>query len=85
MLINLHMADTNRCALGLGSLDLDAVIMSLSLIDYADGERYVTPEPLGPGGNPYPAMNGKPDAKLLDAMVNQTAKYFREREDVLFS
>ncbi|NJD03627.1 MAG: sugar phosphate isomerase/epimerase [Ruminiclostridium sp.] len=83
MLVNLHMADSNRCALGDGSLDLDTIIMALYLIDYNNGDRFFTPEPLGPGGDPYPAMNGKPDRTLLEKLVMQTAGYFREREDVL--
>lgn len=82
-LANLHMADSNRCALGDGSLDLDTIIMALYLIGYNDEGRFVTPEPLGPGADPYPAMNGKPDSKLLETLVMQTAKYFREREEAL--
>jgi sugar phosphate isomerase/epimerase len=82
-LTNLHMADSNRCALGDGSLDLDTIIMSLYIIGYNRDGCYVTPEPLGPGGDPYPAMHGKPSPKLLDRMVNRTAKYFRERESSL--
>lgn len=83
MLVNLHMADSNRCALGDGSLDLDTVIMALYLIGYNSDDRFVTPEPLGPGGNPYPAMYGKPDRDFLDKLVMQTVSYFREREEIL--
>ncbi|MDD5706713.1 MAG: sugar phosphate isomerase/epimerase [Kiritimatiellae bacterium] len=79
-LTNLHMADSNRCALGDGSLDLDTVIRALYLIGYNREGCYVTPEPLGPGGDPYPAMNGKPDAAVLNRLVTTTATYFRERE-----
>lgn len=82
-LVNLHMADSNRCALGDGSLDLDIIIMALYLIGYNREGRFVTPEPLGPGGAPYPAMYGKPDKAQLDRLVLQTAKYFREREEAL--
>jgi D-psicose/D-tagatose/L-ribulose 3-epimerase len=84
-LVNLHMADSNRGALGLGSLDLDTIIMALYLIGYNTDGRYVTPEPLGPGGDPYPAMHGKPDKKQLDKLVMQTARYFREREEQLLA
>ena len=83
MLLNLHMADSNRRALGLGAMDLDTIIMALYVIGFNTDGRYVTPEPLGPGGAPYPAMYGKPDKTSLDAMVQQTATYFREREEVL--
>lgn len=85
LLINLHVADSNRCALGKGSLDVDTLIMALYLVGYNVEGRYVTPEPLGPGGDPYPAMYGKPDKAKLDALVNQTAKYFREREEAVLS
>jgi D-psicose/D-tagatose/L-ribulose 3-epimerase len=81
MLVNLHMADSHRGALGLGSLDLDTIIRALYLVGYNAEGRFVTPEPLGPGGDPYPAMYGRTDAAQLDALVMQTAAYFRERED----
>jgi sugar phosphate isomerase/epimerase len=79
-LANLHVADSNRRALGLGFLDLDRVIKALYLIGFNRPGRYFTPEPLGPGGDPYPAMHGKHDPAVLDEMVRQTATYFRERE-----
>jgi sugar phosphate isomerase/epimerase len=85
MLINLHMADSNRNALGTGFLDLDTIIMALYLIGYNQEGKYVTPEPLGPGGNPYRAMYGMPDAKTLDELVMQTARYLREREEELLA
>ncbi len=84
-LINLHMADSNRCALGEGSLDLDTIIMALYVIGYNTKGHYITPEPLGPGGDPYPAMYGRPDESVLDAMVQQTARYFREREEEILA
>ena len=84
-LTNLHAADSNRCALGEGGLDLDTLIMALYLIGYNRPGCYVTPEPLGPGGDPYPAMNGKPDPEQLDRLVEQTARYFREREEVVLA
>jgi sugar phosphate isomerase/epimerase len=84
-LINLHMADSNRCALGKGAMDLDCIIMALYLIRYNTEGHYVTPEPLGPGGDPYPAMYGKPDKRVLDDLVRQTVTYFREREEVLIA
>ncbi len=83
MLVNLHMADSNRCALGDGSLDVDTLFMALYLIGYNREGVYCTPEPLGPGGDPYRAMYGKPDKKSLDRMVEQTVRYFREREQAI--
>jgi D-psicose/D-tagatose/L-ribulose 3-epimerase len=82
-LINLHMADSNRCALGEGAMDLDAIIMALYLIGFNSKGHYVTPEPLGPGGDPYPAMHGKPNGAALDKLMRQTASYFQKREEEL--
>ncbi|MEN8247409.1 MAG: sugar phosphate isomerase/epimerase family protein [Bacteroidota bacterium] len=83
LLTNLHMADSNRCALGDGFMNLDIIIMSLYLIGYNTDGKYVTPEPLGPGGDPYPAMNSIPDQKELDELVEKSITYFRERESAL--
>jgi sugar phosphate isomerase/epimerase len=83
LLVNLHMADSNRLALGKGHLDLDTIIMALYLIGYNREGCFVTPEPLGPGGDPYRAMNGVPDPAVLDALVSNTVRYFREREEQL--
>ena len=83
MLVNLHLADSNRRALGEGSLDIDTVIRALYLIGYNQGNRFVSAEPLGPGGDPYVAMNGKPDKKDLDDLVKKTVTYFRERENIV--
>jgi D-psicose/D-tagatose/L-ribulose 3-epimerase len=84
-LVNLHMADSNRRALGEGAMDLDTIIMALYLIGFNVGDCYVTPEPLGPGGDPYLAMHGKPDKSLLDRMVRQSATYFCEREEAVLA
>ena len=84
-LTNLHFADSNRCALGEGALDVDTIIRALYLIGYNQPGKYVTFEPLGPGGDPYPAMYGKPDTAKLDALVNQSIRYFREREEAVLA
>ena len=82
ILTNLHMADSNRDALGGGFLDLDTIIMALYIIGYNnDDGAFVTPEPLGPGGDPYRAMYGNPDPERLDGLVKRTVQYFREREE----
>ena len=82
-LTNLHLADTNRCALGDGMLDVDTLMMALYLVGYNNGSCFCTPEPLGPGGDPYPAMYGRPDPALLDGLVRKTATCWREREAYL--
>lgn len=82
-LINIHMADTNRMALGTGMLNLDSVIMSLYLIGYNNKNAFLTAEPLGPAANPYPQMNGITDPQILDKLVSDTASYFYKRESLL--
>lgn len=82
-LVNLHLADSNRRALGAGSMDLDTVIRALYLIGHNVDGRYVTPEPLGPGAAPYQAMWGKADPHDLDRLVGDSISYFREREDAV--
>jgi D-psicose/D-tagatose/L-ribulose 3-epimerase len=84
-LVNLHMADSNRCAMGEGSMDLAAIIRALYVIGYNLGDRFVTFEPLGPGGDPYPAMHGKPDKAKLDALVGTSIRYFRECEEMVLA
>lgn len=80
-MLNLHLADTNRRALGHGLLDLDVVIMALYAVGYQRGDNYCSAEPLGAGGNPYAAMNLPPEPERLDELVGVTARTFRERED----
>jgi sugar phosphate isomerase/epimerase len=82
-LANLHLADSNRMGLGQGSLDLDTIIKALYLIGHNAPGRYVTPEPLGPGAGPYPAMHSLQDPAVLDDLVFGTVRYFREREDAI--
>ncbi len=84
-LVNLHIADSNRRALGEGSIDIDIVIMALYILGYNRNGCYVTPEPLGPGGDSYVALFGLQEKEVLDELVRQTASYFREREEVLVS
>lgn len=85
-LTNLHMADTNRCALGEGSLDIDTIIMALYLLEYnLDESCFVTPEPLGPGGDPYPMQHAKTDPAILDKLVFDSVTYFRAREEAVLA
>jgi D-psicose/D-tagatose/L-ribulose 3-epimerase len=80
LLINLHLADTNRRALGEGMLNVDVVLMALYAIGFDERECYCTPEPLGAGSNPYSAMHESPDPAALDELVARTAATFYERE-----
>jgi len=81
IMTNLHLADTNRGALGTGMLDIDIAIMAMYVVGYNNDYCFCTPEPLGTGSNPYEQMYGRPDQKMLDGLVSQTASYFYEREE----
>jgi sugar phosphate isomerase/epimerase len=85
MLINLHFADSNRSALGHGSMDVATIVRALYAIGFNRPGCYVTFEPLGPGGDPYPAMYGKPDKHKLDALVWDSIRYFRDCEEMVLA
>lgn len=82
-LVNLHLADSNRLALGRGSMDLDTIIEALYIIGHNSPGRFVTAEPLGPGAGPYPARNGLADPTMLDDLVRDSITYFRQREQAV--
>jgi D-psicose/D-tagatose/L-ribulose 3-epimerase len=85
MLVNLHFADSNRSALGEGSMDVSTIIRALYLIGHNREGRFVTFEPLGPASDPYPAMYGRPVKAKLDALVDRSIRYFRECEEMVLS
>lgn len=78
-IVNLHLADTHRGALGEGCLDVDQILMALHCSGFA-GRGYCTAEPLGLGANPYAALFGRPNPATLDRLVATTAETFRARE-----
>ncbi len=82
-LTNLHMADTNRKALGSGMLDLDIIIMALYLIGYNNKDAFLSAEPLGPSADPYYQMYGRTEPEILDKLVSDTASYFYQREEIV--
>lgn len=84
-LTNLHFADSHRGALGEGSLDVKTIIRALYSLSYNRDGYYVTFEPLGAGGDPYPAMYGKPDPAVLDHLVHTSIAYFRECEEAVLA
>lgn len=85
MMTNLHLADTNRLALGTGMLDLDIVIMSLYLTGYNNNKCFCSAEPLGGGANPYDMLHGRQDPAVLDELVAKTTSYFHEREEEILN
>jgi sugar phosphate isomerase/epimerase len=84
-LTNLHFADSHRGALGEGSMDVKTIIRALYALGYNSDGHYVTFEPLGAGGDPYPALYGKPDPDVLDHLVLTSIQYFCECEDAVLA
>lgn len=84
-LVNLHVADSNRDALGTGMIDFDTIIMALYLIGFNTPGHFVTPEPLGPYPNPYALINESCDTDVMDKLVSSSINYFREREAFVLS
>ncbi len=76
-IINLHICDSNRLALGRGILDLDLLISAL----YAGGFRgYVNAQPVLPGHSIYSMEKSAHSPALLEEMVEQTFETWKSRE-----
>lgn len=61
-------------------IDFDTVIRAAYLVGMNEEGRYVTPEPLGPFPVPYVLANSPCDVPVMDKLVEDTVRYFRERE-----
>jgi hypothetical protein len=59
--------------------------MALYAVGYNNDKCFCSAEPLGPGGDPYPQMFGRPDPEALDKLVEQTAKTFYARDEAILS
>jgi hypothetical protein len=66
-------------------MDIATIIRALYVIGHNREGRFVTFEPLGPGGDPYPAMHGRSDPARLDALVSQSIRYFRDCEEMVLA
>ena len=79
-LVNLHLADSNRGALGTGMIDVDTMLRSYALaLGGSLDASFLTGEPLGVGRDPYVALTSVPDGDFADAVVRQTVCYLLER------
>ena len=81
--VNIHLADTNRQALGTAMFDLDIFIMALYLAGYNKRDAFCSAEPLAPGSDPYQQKNGLGDPALMDKLVKETVSYFKSREEAV--
>ncbi|MFW6121897.1 MAG: sugar phosphate isomerase/epimerase family protein [Petrotogales bacterium] len=82
-LVNLHLADSNRDAIGKGMIDIDTVIMAAYLVGMNEDNRFLTFEPLGPYPNPYVLSNEPCKVELMNELVEDSVSYFKEREEIV--
>lgn len=82
-LVNLHIADTNRNAVGKGMMDIDSVIMASYIVGMNEDGRFLTFEPLGPYPDPYVLANEPCRVEVMDELVHNSVNYFKEREEIV--
>jgi len=84
LLANLHLADSNRGALGTGMIDLDTILRSFALATEWDFDStFLTGEPLGAGTDPYSALTTVPEPSVANALVKDTVSYIRNRWETI--
>jgi sugar phosphate isomerase/epimerase len=75
-LINVHLADSNRCSVGRGHINFKALIKALKEINY---QYALTLEPLPPVSDPYLALEGGVSENIFDQYAAESImglKYF---------
>jgi sugar phosphate isomerase/epimerase len=75
-LINVHLADSNRCSVGRGHINFKALIKALKEINY---QYALTLEPLPPVSDPYLALEGGISEDIFDQYAAESImglKYF---------
>jgi len=75
-LINVHIADSNRCSVGRGHINFKALIKALKEINY---QYALTLEPLPPVSDPYLALKGGVSGNIFDQYAAESImglKYF---------
>jgi len=75
-LINVHIADSNRCSVGRGHINFIALIKALKEINY---QYALTLEPLPPVSDPYLALEGGVSGNIFDQYAAESImglKYF---------
>lgn len=77
LLVNLHVADSNRQAVGRGHIDFGAIIEALYDIDY---QGAVVLEPLLPVANPYKAISFPHHKKILDTYLEESIQRLKQYE-----
>jgi D-psicose/D-tagatose/L-ribulose 3-epimerase len=75
-LINVHLADSNRCSVGRGHINFKALIKALKEINY---QYALTLEPLPPVSDPYLVLEGGVSENIFDQYAAESImglKYF---------
>jgi len=75
-IINVHIADSNRCSVGRGHIDFKALVKALKEINY---QYALTLEPLPPVSDPYLALEGGVSENIFDQYAAESImglKYF---------
>jgi len=75
-LINVHIADSNRCSVGRGHINFKALIKALKEINY---QYALTLEPLPPVSDPYLVLEGEISEDIFDQYAAESImglKYF---------
>lgn len=79
-LINLHITDSNRRAVGKGHIDFKSVMRALKDINYS---YYLTMEPLPSVSDPYIAMNTQLPGKIHDNILTECIELLQMYERVI--
>lgn len=77
-LINVHIADSNRCSVGRGHINFKALIKALKEINY---QYALTLEPLPPVSDPYLVLEGGVSENIFDQYAAESImglKYFEQ-------
>ncbi len=77
LLVNFHIADSNRQAVGRGHIDFRAVMGALYDIDYRGA---LALEPLPPVSNPYAAIRLPQYKRTLDKYIEESIERLKEYE-----
>lgn len=77
LLVNFHIADSNRQAVGRGHIDFRAVIEALYAIDYRGA---LALEPLPPVSDPYKAVRLPRYRRILDKYIEESIEHLKYYE-----
>ena len=80
-LINVHIADSNRCSVGRGHINFKALIKALKEINY---QYALTLEPLPPVSDPYLALGGGVSENIFDQYAAESIMGLKYFESIIY-